>query len=177
MENRPLAGALVSPKNSTGLECSSPPNGNVTTIISSSSIGNALSVLQDTATRERAWLKLVFRLAIFIFKYPPLHRVLDTVPPITTELAIHFRSDVDKMLECVLTISRYVGALPWRSVAEALLDLSVRAAEADRWEYEEKASVLSHGVEVIGISFKIRPPQNYEGRVSLKDGVVMTQVS
>ncbi|KAG7007497.1 hypothetical protein G7Y79_00009g026060 [Physcia stellaris] len=143
VENKPLAGAVVSPKNSTGPEFSSTADENVTMVM-------------------------------FVIKWAPTARVIDTIPGVVGD--VHFRTDIDPMLECNLTITKYRGALPWRNVAESLLDLSVRAARADRWEYEERAGVMSHGMEVVTTACGVRPPVSFGGREVGDDGVAVTHV-
>ena len=174
VENKPLAGAVVSPKNSTGPEFISTADENVTVVTSNSNSSNPLSVPPDKATRERAWLQVLFKMVMYAIKWAPTARVIDTIPGVVGD--VHFRTDIDPMLECNLTITKYRGALPWRNVAEALVDLSVRAARADRWEYEERAAVMSHGMEVVTTACGVRPPLNYGGREVGGDGVAVTQV-
>lgn len=114
---------------------------------------NQLSALEDTAFRERVWIKVFWSMVDYVIKKSPSARVADALLPLDKSLFAHFRCHEDPTIQGIIFISRRVGAVQWRTVAQSLLDLCVRAATVDMWENKERAAVMADAVEVVKIYF------------------------
>lgn len=157
VENKPqrnVASTLMSSKNSTGLEAGGAPAGKFRIIIENNDADDRLSVVHNTAFRERSWLSVFLQMLFFVLKKPPSARLRN---PADSSININFPSSFDPKLRGILTISRYTEALPWKVVAEVMLSLSVMAARADRWEYQEVAKIMWLDQEVAKIRFVLLP--------------------
>lgn len=153
IENKPEASALgtLTNKKGVGAEFAGNNTSNIGSKVNDTT--HQLSTPQDIAFRERAWLKVFLSMIDYVIKKPPSARVADFLPPLDKSVTAHFRCREDPNIEGIMFISRLVGALQWRSVAQSLLDLSVRAATVDMWEGKEREGVMSHGVEVVKLYF------------------------
>ena len=151
IENKPEASALGLLTNKKGAGARFARNdtskvgsgGNTTTL--------QLSASQDIAFKERAWLVLIEEMMDFVIINPPSARVADFLRPPEKNRATIFRYRKDRSIEGIIILSQPLGALQWRSVAQLLLDLTVRVATIDMWEGKERESIMSHGVEIVGI--------------------------
>ena len=142
--------------NKTDLEPYSTQNGNSSIVIDVRDNNHQLSASYSKAARERVWFGAFYQMVIWVLEKPPSGRVINSIAPIPgTYSTMHFYSRLDVTPRIVgnLSISKYVGTLPWKSVAETMLDLSIRAAQADRWECEETANVVWEGIIVVRIKF------------------------
>ncbi|CAF9921452.1 MAG: hypothetical protein HETSPECPRED_004551 [Heterodermia speciosa] len=149
------ASALTRSNNSTSLEASIAPQGNLSFATVNDDRNVELLVLQDVAFREKAWLSCFIQLIFKILKHPPSAYVRDHFPRATGGILWNVRSNTDPQQMAYIRFAPSTLNLTWYQLAATVLSLCARAARNDRWQNEESARIFEQGsIFIAEIKFK-----------------------
>ena len=158
IKNIPQANAastLTPSTNSTSLEASIAPQGNMTFVTMSENNNVELPVLQDVASREKAWLDCFIRMMFRILRYPPSAHINEYMPQSTGGVLWSARSSIDPRQMAYVRFAPLTLDLTWFKLATAAISVCEKAARNDRWQNEESVRIFERGsIFIAEISFK-----------------------
>ena len=148
------ASALTPPNNSTSLEASVAPQGNLSFATVNNDSNVELPVLQDVAFREKAWLSCFIQIMFKILKHPPSAYVRDYFPRTTAGILWNVLSNTDPQQMAYVKFAPLTLSLTWYHLAATVLSVCANAARNDRWQNEETARIFEGSIFIAEIKFK-----------------------
>lgn len=149
------ASALTSSENSTSLEASITAQGNTSFVTVSDNNDVGPPVLQDVASREKAWLDCFIRIMFRILKHPPSAYVSEYMPQTTGGILWSARSNIDPQQVAYVKFAPLTLNLTWLKLATAVISVCAKATRNDRWQNEESVRIFERGTIFIAeINFK-----------------------